>query len=50
LWTIEPGPIAPKDSHFKHTASTWLFDMAMLGALTLVYGSFVGWRSRLKHH
>jgi ABC-type multidrug transport system ATPase subunit len=50
LWTIEPGPIAPKDSHFKHTAGTWLFDMAMLGALTLVYGSFVGWRSRLKHH
>jgi ABC transport system ATP-binding/permease protein len=50
LWTIEPGPIAPKDSHFKHTAGTWLFDMAMLGALILVYGSFVGWRSRLKHH
>jgi ABC transport system ATP-binding/permease protein len=50
LWTIEPGPLAPKDSHFKHTAHTWLFDMAALGILTLVYGSFVGWRSRLKHH
>jgi ABC-type multidrug transport system ATPase subunit len=50
LWTIEPGPLAPKDSHFKHTAHTWLFDMAALGILTLVYGSFVGWRSRLKRH
>ena len=50
LWTIEPGPLAPKDSHFKHTASTWLFDIGMLGVLTVVYASFVGWRSRLKRH
>jgi ABC transport system ATP-binding/permease protein len=50
LWTIEPGPLAPKDRHFKHTASTWLFDVGMLGVLTIVYASFVGWRSRLKRH
>src|ERR1700758_2173002 len=46
LWTIEPGPLAPKDRHFKHTAGTWLFDVGMLAALTLVYASFVGWRCR----
>ncbi|MEE2853110.1 MAG: ATP-binding cassette domain-containing protein [Actinomycetota bacterium] len=50
LWTIEPGPLAPKDSHFKHTAQAWLFDVGMLGVLTVVYASFVGWRSRLKRH
>jgi ABC-type multidrug transport system ATPase subunit len=48
LWTIEPGPLAPKDRHFKHTASTWLFDVGMLGVLTIFYAGFVGWRSRLK--
>jgi ABC-type multidrug transport system ATPase subunit len=50
LWTIEPGPLAPKDSHFKHTAGTWLFDVGMLAVLTVVYAGFVGWRSRLKRH
>ncbi|OBH54393.1 ABC transporter ATP-binding protein [Mycobacterium mantenii] len=50
LWAIEPGPLAPKDSHFKHTAQTWLFDVGMLALLTIVYAGFVGWRSRLKRH
>lgn len=50
LWTIEPGPLAPKDSDFKHTAQTWLFDVGMLALLTVVYAGFVGWRSRLKRH
>ncbi|OBJ10110.1 ABC transporter ATP-binding protein [Mycobacterium sp. 1165196.3] len=50
LWAIEPGPLAPKDRHFKHTASTWLFDVGMLALLTIVYAGFVGWRSRLKRH
>ena len=50
LWTIEPGPIAPKDRHFKHTAGTWLFDVGMLVLLTVVYAGVVGWRSRLKRH
>jgi hypothetical protein len=26
----------------------WLFDMAMLAVLCLVYGSFVRWKLRLK--
>ncbi|WP_297700993.1 ATP-binding cassette domain-containing protein [Mycobacterium sp.] len=50
LWTIEPGPLAPKDRHFKHTAGTWLFDVGMLVLLTVVYAGVVGWRSRLKRH
>ncbi|WP_202376641.1 ATP-binding cassette domain-containing protein [Mycobacterium paraintracellulare] len=50
LWTIEPGPLAPKDRHFKHTAGTWLFDVGMLVLLTVVYAGIVGWRSRLKRH
>jgi ABC transport system ATP-binding/permease protein len=48
LWTIEPGPLAPKDRHFKHTAGTWLFDVGILAGSTIIYASFVGWRSRLK--
>jgi ABC-type multidrug transport system ATPase subunit len=50
LWTIEPGPLAPKDRHFKHTAGTWLCDVGMLVLLTVVYAGIVGWRSRLKRH
>ncbi len=50
LWTIEPGPLAPKDRHFKHTAGTWLFDVGMLVLLTAVYAGVVGWRSRLRRH
>jgi ABC-type multidrug transport system ATPase subunit len=50
LWTVMPGPVGQKDSHFKHTAGTWLFDMGMLAVLSLVYAGFVGWRSRLKRH
>jgi ABC-type multidrug transport system ATPase subunit len=50
LWTLMPGPVGSKDSHFKHTAGTWLFDMGMLAVLSVVYAGFVGWRSRLKRH
>jgi ABC transport system ATP-binding/permease protein len=48
LWTIEPGPLAPKDRHFKHTAGTWLFDVGILAGSTIIYASIVGWRSRLR--
>ena len=37
-----------KDSHWQHTASTWLFDMAMLGVLTVLFAGFARWRLRLK--
>jgi ABC-type transport system involved in multi-copper enzyme maturation permease subunit len=50
LWTVVPGEISPKDSHFKHTAGTWLFDMGMLAVLSVIYAGFVWWRSRLKRH
>jgi ABC transport system ATP-binding/permease protein len=48
LWTVAPGPQSPRDSHFKHTAATWLFDMGMLALLSVVYAALVRWRIRLK--
>jgi ABC transport system ATP-binding/permease protein len=43
-----PGPTDPKDQHWDHKASAWLFDMAMLAVLCLVYSAIVWWRIRLK--
>jgi ABC-type multidrug transport system ATPase subunit len=48
LLRLVPGPLTPQDSHWKHTASAWLFNMAMLGALCVGYISFVRWKIRLK--
>ncbi len=48
LWTVAPGPQSPRDSHFQHTSGTWLFDMAMLAALSVFYAGIVWWRTRLK--
>ncbi|HSS25572.1 MAG TPA: ATP-binding cassette domain-containing protein [Mycobacterium sp.] len=48
LWTVAPGPQSPRDSHFKHTSGTWLFDMGMLVALSVIYSTIVWWRIRLK--
>ena len=50
LWTLTPGPVGSKDSHFKHEPGTWLFDMGMLALLSVLYGGVVWWRSRLKRH
>ena len=33
LIKLVPGPLTPKDSHWKHTAGAWWFDMGMLAAL-----------------
>ncbi len=41
-------PIMPDDSFWKHTSGTWLFNMAMLAALSIFYVSFVRWKIRLK--
>jgi len=41
-------PIMPADAHWKHDAGTWIFDMAMLGALSLFYLCFVRYKIRLK--
>jgi ABC-type multidrug transport system ATPase subunit len=43
-----PGPTDPKDQHWNHTKAAWLFDMAMLGVLCIVYSAIVWWRIRLK--
>ena len=48
LIRLVPGPLTPQDSHWKHTAGAWLFDMAMLGAICIGYLSFVRWKIRLK--
>ncbi|MCV6963360.1 ABC transporter ATP-binding protein [Mycobacterium intermedium] len=45
---LTPGPTSPKDQHWDHKPSAWLFDMAMLGVLCLVYSAIVWWRIRLK--
>jgi ABC transport system ATP-binding/permease protein len=37
-----------KDSHWKHTASAWSFDIAMLGLLSIAFAGFVRWKIRLK--
>ena len=48
LWALVPGSFSPKDSHWEHTRSAWLFDMGMLGALAVVYSAIMWWRIRLK--
>jgi ABC transport system ATP-binding/permease protein len=48
LRTLVPGQLTPQDSHWAHTKSAWLFDMAMLVVLSLFYVSFVRFKIRLK--
>jgi ABC-type multidrug transport system ATPase subunit len=45
---LVPGPVSPKDQHWAHKPSAWLFDMAMLGVLCVFYSGIVWWRIRLK--
>src|SRR6185437_3140087 len=48
LVAVAPGPQTPKDDFFKHTSGAWLFDMAMLAVLSVVYAVAVRWTIRLK--
>ncbi len=48
LIKLVPGPLTPKDSHWRHTAGAWWFDMAMLVAISVFYLGFVRWKIRLK--
>ncbi|KRE25276.1 ABC transporter ATP-binding protein [Mycobacterium sp. Soil538] len=48
LLRLVPGPLTPQDSHWKHTAGTWWFNMAMQGAICVGYLSLVRWKIRLK--
>ncbi|WP_197517978.1 FHA domain-containing protein [Mycobacterium sp. E796] len=41
-------PQTPHDSHWRHTAGAWWFDMGMLILLCAVYLGFVRWKIRLK--
>jgi ABC-type multidrug transport system ATPase subunit len=45
---LTPGPTDPKDQHWNHTKSAWLFDMTMLAVLCLIYSGIVWWKIRLK--
>jgi energy-coupling factor transporter ATP-binding protein EcfA2 len=45
---LVPPPITPQDSHWKHTAGAWLFNMVMLAVICFGYVTFVRWRLRLK--
>jgi hypothetical protein len=45
LTNLVPGV---QDTHWKHSASAWLFDMAMLLVLALLFAGFVRWRLRRK--
>jgi ABC-type multidrug transport system ATPase subunit len=40
--------VISKDSHWSHTASPWLFDIAMLGVLSVFYTGLVQWKLRLR--
>jgi ABC transport system ATP-binding/permease protein len=44
------GPTSPKDQHWAHKPSAWLFDMGMLAVLSVAYSAIVWWRIRLKRH
>ncbi len=48
LIKLVPGPLTPKDHWWEHQAHSWLFDMAMLAALSVGYLTFVRWKIRLK--
>ncbi|KAA1244618.1 ATP-binding cassette domain-containing protein [Mycobacterium simiae] len=45
---LVPGPIKPKDQHWVHKPSAWLFDMAMLAVLSIAYTGIVWWKIRLR--
>ncbi|BBZ69479.1 ABC transporter ATP-binding/permease Rv1747 [Mycobacterium paraseoulense] len=48
LTKLVPGPLSPKDSHWRHTPGAWWFDMAMLVVISVFYLSFVRWKIRLR--
>jgi ABC-type multidrug transport system ATPase subunit len=50
LRELVPGSLSPEDRHWSHTSGVWLFDMAMLAVLSVVYSGIVWWRIRLKRH
>ncbi|MEM6107747.1 FHA domain-containing protein [Mycobacterium sp. 050272] len=45
---LVPDSLLSQDRFWQHTVKTWLFDMGMLGALSLCYLAFVRWKIRLR--
>jgi ABC-type multidrug transport system ATPase subunit len=39
--------VISKDSHWRHAGSVWLFDIAVLGVLSVFYAGLVRWKIRL---
>ncbi|HET9890489.1 MAG TPA: ATP-binding cassette domain-containing protein, partial [Mycobacterium sp.] len=48
LTKLVPGPLSPKDSHWRHTPAAWWFDVGMLFVISAVYLGFVRWKIRLR--
>ncbi len=48
LINMVPGPLTQKDRWWKHQASSWWFDMAMLAGLSVLYLAAVRWKIRLR--
>ncbi|WP_083095284.1 ATP-binding cassette domain-containing protein [Mycobacterium mantenii] len=48
LTKLVPGPLTPKDAHWRHTPATWWFDVGMLFVISAVYLGFVRWKIRLR--
>jgi energy-coupling factor transporter ATP-binding protein EcfA2 len=48
LTKLVPGPLTPKDSHWRHTPGAWWFDIGMLALISALYLGFVRWKIRLK--
>jgi ABC-type multidrug transport system ATPase subunit len=40
--------VIPQDSHWKHTAAAWTFDIVMLGVLAVCYLALARWKIRFK--
>jgi hypothetical protein len=44
---LVPPSLIPQDRFWQHTSKVWLFDIAMLAALSVFYAGFVRWKIRL---
>jgi hypothetical protein len=49
LTYLVPAQLAPRYSHWTHTTSAWVVDMALLVALRIFFTVFVRWNIRLVH-
>jgi ABC transport system ATP-binding/permease protein len=47
LRELVPPRLAPADALWNHTSKSWMFDMAMLAAISIFYAGFVRWKIRL---